>query len=107
MARFVLLATHEREKDECESDSASFWTYFYFTGWGKCDLQKTTLAGKCLGVSSGNYLKPPGRSLHSETDTWIPNLAQSVASTHRVRALEDGSNQTAPEKSAQNAAISA
>ena len=43
MARFVLLATHEREKDECESDSASFWTYFYFTGWGKCDLQKTML----------------------------------------------------------------
>ena len=53
MAPFVLLATHAGEKDERESDSASFWTHFYFTGWGKCDWQKTMLRAPvtCSSIS--------------------------------------------------------
>ena len=42
MARFVLLAARPvGEKDERASDCASFWTHFYFTGWGKHDLHRT------------------------------------------------------------------
>ena len=48
--RFVLLAARPvGEKDERASDCASFWTHFYFTGWGKHDLHKDDL----LGLSTG------------------------------------------------------
>jgi hypothetical protein len=43
-AHFVPLADPlVGEEDERESDSASFWTHFYFTGWGKCDSHRDEL----------------------------------------------------------------
>src|ERR1700730_6298377 len=64
-ARFVPLADRlVGEEDERESDSASFCTHFYFTGWGK-----QRFAQKRIGAGRDGAGRLPEESRRDQSST--------------------------------------